>query len=121
MHVAGAEKNLEVLAKAKGFDAVLIEFEWFVVDGADEILAGARGGAKHGARFRIFLGLRKHEGGEFFAGERAMAVEKRAIEILGERSVAGVEGGESQIVTILKFFPIKIKFRGRGATRVTIP
>ena len=53
--VTGAEENLEALAEVEGFDAVLIEFERFVVDGADEIFAGVRAGIENGAAARKFL------------------------------------------------------------------
>src|SRR5277367_2536542 len=58
VHVAGAEKHLEVVAEMKGLDAVLVEFERFVVDGPDKIFGGVRDGVQNGARFGVFLGLR---------------------------------------------------------------
>jgi hypothetical protein len=49
VNVAGAEENLEASAKIKGFDAVLIQFERLVVDGADEVFLGFCDGIEDGA------------------------------------------------------------------------
>src|SRR5580692_9015329 len=93
----------------KGFDAVLVQFERLVVNGADEIAAGIGKLVQNGARFRVFLGLSEHESSEFLAGEGARTIEQGAVEIFVEGDETGVERGERKIVAVLKFFPIQVE------------
>src|ERR1700721_130705 len=69
-NVARAEEDGKIAEKMKRFDAVLVELEGFVIDGADEIFPAAHGIRQDRSRFWIFFGLRKHEGREFFARKR---------------------------------------------------
>jgi hypothetical protein len=78
-NVTGTEEDLKIAAKIEGLYAVLIEFEWFVIDGTDEEFSGHSEIIENGTRIRILLGLRKHKGGELLACEGALAVEKRAV------------------------------------------
>jgi hypothetical protein len=119
--VAGAEENLKVAAKRKSFDAVFVEFEWLIVDGADEIFSGARQGGEDGARVGEFPGLGEHEGCEFFAREGTGAVEESAVEILVELDVTSVESGKRKFMAVLKFFPIEMKSGGGFAAGTAIP
>ena len=66
-HVAGAEEDNEISAQMERLDAVLVELQRLVVDGTDEVLAGARGVSQNRAHIRILFRLREHEGGEFLA------------------------------------------------------
>src|SRR5580704_10530020 len=72
--IAGAEENEKIAPQSKRFDAVLIQLEWFVVDRADKIFAGARGIREDGACIRIFFGLREHKVGELFTRKRTLAI-----------------------------------------------
>src|SRR5450755_2918834 len=121
MEIAGAEKNLKVLMQLKGFNAVLIQLERLVVDGADKISSGVCDGTEDGAGFRELLGLREHVRDKLFVRKRALAIEEGAIEIFVERGVAGVEGGEGEIMAVLEFFPIQIKFGDGTTPSVAIP
>jgi len=107
--VTGTKKNEEVSPQIEGLNAELVEFERLVVDGADEILSGARDLIENGARIREFLGLRKHEGSELLAREAALAIEQGAVEILIQSDLAGVEGRKRKIVAVLKFLPIEVE------------
>src|SRR5438874_2204150 len=109
MEVAGAEKNLEAAAEVKGFDAVLIEFERLVVDGADEVAAGGNALIEDRTNRRKFLGLGEHERGELFAGKFARTIEESAIEIIVEGEMSRVEGRERKLVAVLEIFPIEMK------------
>src|SRR6266404_30147 len=55
-NVTGAEENKEVSSEIEGFNAVLVELERLVIDGADKVFPGVRDFIENGARFRIFLG-----------------------------------------------------------------
>ena len=79
--VTGAKENLKVPAKVEGLDAVLVELQRFIIDGADKVFPGVRDLIKNGAGFRVFLGLREHEGCEFLASEGALAIEQGPVEI----------------------------------------
>src|SRR6266403_171661 len=111
-NVTGAEENEEISAKIEGLNAVLVEFERLVIDGADKVFSGARDFVENGARFRIFLGLREHERDELLAAEAARAIEQSAVEIFIQSDLAGVEGRKGKIVTVLEFFPIEVECRG---------
>ena len=43
MHVTRTEENQKIAAQIECLDAVLIEFQWFVIDRSDEVFAGLRG------------------------------------------------------------------------------
>src|SRR5579863_5535675 len=120
-NVTRAEEDGEIAAEMKRFDAVLVQLEGLVIDGADEVFAAAYCIRQDRARIRIFFGLRKHEGREFFARKRTRAVKKRAVEILIQRDVAGIESGERQIVAVLKFFVVEMESFGCLFARATIP
>src|SRR5260370_14835448 len=107
--VTGAEENEKVPSKVEGLDAVLVELQRLVVDGADKIFPGAGDLIENGARLRKFLGLREHESGEFLACETARAIEQCPVEIFVQGDLSGVEGREREVVAILKFFPIQVK------------
>src|SRR4029077_8985778 len=111
-HVARTEENNEIAAQLERFDAVLIELQRLVVDGTDEVLAGARGVSQDRTHIRILFRLREHEGGEFLARKRARAIKKRAVEIFVQRNLAGVEGGKGEVVPVLKFFVVEIESGG---------
>src|SRR5216110_142339 len=111
-NVTGAEENNEVSPKIEGFDAVLVEFERLVVDGADKVFSRARDFIENGARLRVFLGLRKHERDEFLAAEATRAIEQGAVEVFVQGDETGVEGWKRKIVAVLKFFPIEVECRG---------
>jgi hypothetical protein len=120
-NVARAEEDGEIAAEMKRFDAVLVELEGLVIDGADEVFAAAHRVGEDGARFWIFFGLGKHEGREFFAREQTRSVKKGAIEILIQRDVAGIESGEGQVVAVLKFFVVEMESFRRFPARATAP
>src|SRR6266446_5999235 len=119
--VARAKENLETFAKVESFDAVLIQFERFVVDGADEILFGLHYGIENGARAGIFFGLREHKGGEFFAGNFSGAVEQGAVEIFVDGNLTGIECGKAQVMAVLKFFPVEVKRIGGCLAGAAVP
>src|SRR5215470_12562043 len=93
----------------KRFDAVLVELERLVVNGADEVFVGLGADVEHGSRAREFLGLCKHERGEFLAGELAGAVKNGAVEILVEGDLAGIEGRKRKVVAVVKLLPIELE------------
>jgi hypothetical protein len=111
-HIAGATEDRKLSAQMKSLDAVLVQLQGLIVDGTDEILAGACGVSQHRARIRIFFRLRKHEGGKVFAAKRSGAIEKRSVEILVQRDLAAIEGRKSEVVPVLKFFVIELECRG---------
>src|SRR5437016_183912 len=111
-NVTGAEENKEVSPKIEGFDAVLVEFERLVVDGADKVFSRARDFIENAARFWIFLGLREHECDELLAAEAARAIEQGPVEIFIQGDKTRVEGWKGKIMTVLKFFPIKAECCG---------
>ena len=121
MHIARAEKNQEVSSKIESLDAVLIELQWLIVDGADKVFLRLRHLVQNRSRIRIFLGLRKHEGGEFFARERAGAIEERAVEIFIEGDLAAIEGRKREVVPVLEFFPVQVKRGGSLFPRSAVP
>src|SRR5712664_3024009 len=108
-NVAGTEENEKVPSKVESFNAVLVELQRLVIDGADKVFPGARDLIEDGARLRVFLGLREHEGGEFLAREAARAIEQGLVEIFIQGDLSGVEGRKREIVAVLKFFPIQVK------------
>jgi len=121
MHITGTEEDLEVPAKLEGLDAIFIELQGLVVDGADEVFAGAGDFIEDGSRLRVLPGLREHEGSEIFAGKRARPIEQSAIEIFVERDVAGIESREAEFVAILEFVPVELKGFGGGAAGIAVP
>jgi hypothetical protein len=121
VNVAGAEENLKAFAEIESFDAVLIQFEWFIVDGTDEILPGLHYGVENGTGAGKFLGLREHESGEFFTSELARAIEEGAVEIFVDGDLPGVERGESEIVAVLEFFVIDVEDFAGGFAGIAIP
>src|ERR1700687_6378199 len=62
-NVAGTEENEKVPSKIESLNAVLVELQRLVIDGADKVFPGARDLIEDGARLRGFLGLRAHERG----------------------------------------------------------
>src|SRR5580658_8276422 len=105
----------------ESFDAVLVELEGFVVNGTDEVLAGAGGIGKNRSSFRIFLRLREHERRELFPRKGTRAIKKSAIEIFVQSNLSGIESGKREIVAILKFFVVEIKCSGRLTARAAVP
>src|SRR5437879_10704174 len=103
MDVAGAEEHGEIAAELERFDAVLIEFERLVVDGADEVFAGGGDGVEDFARAGKRARLREHKRGELFACEGARAVEERAVQIFLESDLAAIEGRKGEVVAVGKF------------------
>src|ERR1700757_4686988 len=97
-NITRAEKNKEISSEIEGFNAVLVEFERLVVDGADKVFSGARNFIENSARIRIFLGLREHERDELLAAEATRTVEQSAVEIFVQGDLAGVEGRKGKIV-----------------------
>src|SRR5580704_161707 len=120
-NVARAEEDGEIAAEMKCFDAVLVEFQRFVIDRADKVFPDAHGIRQDRARFWIFFGLRKHKGREFLASKRTRPVKEGAIEIFIQRDVARIESGERQVVAVLKFFVVEMESLGRLLARATAP
>jgi hypothetical protein len=121
MDIAGTEENLEAFAQVEGLDAMLIQFERFVVDGADEISVGLYGGVEDRAGSWIFLGLGEHERGEFFTRKFSGTVEESTVEIFVDGDLPGVEGGKTQVVAVLKFLPIEMEDVAGGFAGIAIP
>src|SRR4030095_3276091 len=88
MDVAGTEEDLKASPKIERFDAILVQLERLVVDGADEVAIGGGALVENCAACGKLLGLSEHESGELFAREFARAVEKCAVEIFVERKLA---------------------------------
>jgi hypothetical protein len=109
VNITGAEENQKVPSKVEGLNAVLVELQRLIIDGAYKVFPGARDLIKKGARFRVFLGLREHKGDELFAGEAALAIEQCPVEIFIQGDLSGVEGREGKIMAVLKFLPIEAK------------
>jgi hypothetical protein len=120
-NVARTEKHQEIAAQVKCLDPVLIQFERFVVYGADQISPRSSNLIENGSGFRKLLGLSEHERGEFFAGKGPRPVEKSAVEILIQSDMPGIECGERKVVPVLKLFPIQMKCGRRIASRTAIP
>jgi hypothetical protein len=74
MHVTRTEENQKIAAQVKRLNAVLIEFQRFVINRSDEVFAGLRGLFQERSRLWEFLGLREHEGRELFPGKRAGSI-----------------------------------------------
>ena len=121
VNIAGAEKHEKVAVEFKGFDAVFVQFERLVVDGADKIFFGIRNRVQHFARARKRLGLRIHEGNEFFARKRTWAIEKRPVEILLHRNLARVKSRKRKVVAIGELFPIEMKRFRRDFAGFMVP
>src|SRR5208283_4223710 len=121
IQVAGAEEKLKIVAQLEGLNAILVEFQRFIVDRSNEILPRPCQGRQDGASLRKLSGLRKHEGGEFFPGERARPVEEGAIQVLVEGDLARVKSGERKIVAVLEILPIELEGLGSFAARIAIP
>ena len=120
-NVARAEEDGEIAAEMKRFDAILVELEGLVIDGADEVFAAAHRVGEDGVRFWIFFGLGKHKGREFLARKRTRSVKKGAFEILIQRDVAGIESGEGQVVAVLKFFVVEMESFSCLTARTSAP
>src|SRR5215475_2665742 len=121
MDVTGAEEDLKTAAKMEGFDAVLIQLERLVVDGADEVAVGGGALLENRANRRKFFGLGEHESSELFTGEFARAVEKRSVQVFVQRKLAGVECREGKFVAILKILPVQMEGLARFLTGVAVP
>jgi len=121
MDVAGAEEHGEIATKLERFDAVLIEFEWLVVDGADEVFAGGSDGVEDFARAGKRARLREHKRDELFACEGARAVEERAVQIFLESDLAAIEGGKGEVVAVGKFRPVELESLRRFFTGAAVP
>src|SRR5262249_43291081 len=121
MDVAGAEEDLETAAKMEGFDAVLIQLERLVVDGADEV--AVRGGAlvEHRANRGKFIGFGEQESSELLKCKFAGAVEKRSVQIFVQGKLAGVECREGKFVAILKILPVQMEGFARFLAGVAVP
>src|SRR5260370_12748307 len=83
-HVTRAKENQKVPAKVEGLNAVLVEFQRLIIDGADEGFPGARGLIQNGAGLRVFLRLREHAAAQLLARKVALAIEQGACEIFGQ-------------------------------------
>jgi len=112
MDIAGTKKDEKIPPQIKRFDAVLIQLERFVIDGADEILASARSIRENRPSVGIFFRLREHKASELFTRKRTRAVKESPIQIFVQRNLAGIEGREREIVAILKFFVVEVEGSG---------
>ena len=119
--VTRAEENQKVPAKVEGFNAVLIELQWLIVDGTDKVFPGDGNFIENGARVRVFLGLREHKGGELLAGKAALAIKEGAVEIFVQGDLARVKSREREIVAVLKFLPIEVESAGSFFARAAVP
>src|SRR6266478_260519 len=90
-------------------NAVLVELQRLIVDGADVILSGGSYLVKNRASFRIFLRLGEHERGELLARKGAGAEEERSVQILVEGDKSGIECREREVVAFAKFLPVQTK------------
>jgi len=95
-NVTGTEENQKVSSKVEGLNAVLVELERLVIDGAYKVFPGARDLIQNCARLRIFLGLREHEGGELLAREGTLAIKERTVEIFVQGDLSGVKDGKER-------------------------
>src|SRR5215813_5641917 len=121
MDVTGAEKHEKVAAEFECFDAVFVEFERLVVDGADEIFLCVGNRIQNFARARKGFGLRIHEGNELFARKRARAIEESAVKILFHRDLATVKGRKRKVVAVGELLPIEMKRFGRDFAGLVVP
>src|SRR6516164_8551221 len=121
MDVAGAEEDLKTAAQMEGFDAVLIQLERLVVDGADEVAVRCGALLENRANRGKFLRLREHESSELLTGEFARAVEKRSVQVFVQGKLAGVECREGKFVAILKIFPVQVEGFARFLAGVAVP
>jgi hypothetical protein len=112
-NVTGTEEDKKVPAKMELFNAILVELEGLVINGADEILSSSGELVEDGSGVWKFLGLGEHESCEFLAGKGARAVKQSAVQVFIQGNEAAIEGWEGKIVTILEFIPIQVK-GGRG-------
>src|SRR5260370_12371809 len=108
-HVTGAEENQKVSSKIEGLNAVFVELQRLIIDGADKVFPVARNLVQNGARLRVFFGVREHEGGELLAGEAELAIEQGPVEIFIQGDLSAVEGREREIVAVMKFLPIQVE------------
>src|SRR5262249_55415758 len=121
VQVTRAEEDQEVFSQMKSFDAVLVKLQRLVVDGAYKVFFRVRYFVENRPCFRIFFGLRKHEGREYLARERAGPIEQGAVEILVQRDLPGVERWEREIMPVLELFQIEPKRSGRRFAGFAIP
>lgn len=121
MDVAGAEEDLEIATKMKGFNAVFVQFERFVVDGADKVFAGVCDCVEDFSGTRKRARLREHECRELFPREGARAVEESAVQIFFERDLAAIECREGKFMAVGEFIPIEMESFRRFLARAAIP
>src|SRR5215472_3984538 len=121
VQIARAKEGFEILAEFEGFDAVVVEFARFIIDGSHVVFSGAGNGGKDRASLWVFPGLSKHEGREFFPSEGARAVHESAIEILVEGNLSGVKGGKREVVALAELFPIEAESLSGSHAGLVIP
>lgn len=120
-NVTGTEENQKIPPKVKGFNAVLIELQRLIIDGADKVFPGAGNQIEDGARVRVFLGLREHERSELLATEGALAVKQSSVKIFVQGDLTGVESRKRELVAVLKFLPVQMEGVGGVLARAAIP
>src|SRR6267143_2265308 len=81
-NVAGAEEDQKISSKMKCLNAVLVELQRLIIDGADEIFPGGSDLIENRAGFRILFRLGEHERGEVLAREGGRAEEQRSLQIV---------------------------------------
>src|SRR3981189_8272 len=99
-NVAGAEEDQKISSKMKRLNAVLVELQRLIIDGADEILPGGSDLVEDRPSFRIFFRLREHERSELLAGKGVGAIEQGSVQILIQGNEAGIECGEREFMAV---------------------
>src|SRR6267378_4253506 len=100
MQIAGAKKDLKVLAQPKRLNPIVVQFPWLIINGCYKIFFDTCYFPKQFACLRILLRLGKHEGRKFFPCESTRPVKKRPVEILVEGNLPGIEGGKREVVPV---------------------
>src|SRR5215471_4265315 len=121
MNIAGAEEDLKTAAKVERFDAVLVQLQRLVVDGADEVAAAGGALIENRTDRGNFSGLSEHEGGELLARKFSRPVEQRPFEVIVQRKLAGIERGKGKFVAVLKVLPVEVKGFGGLLAGIAVP
>src|SRR5260370_36807991 len=79
MQIAGAEKDLKVLAQPKRLNPRVVQFAWLIINGCYKIFFDTCYFPKQFACLRILRRLGKHEGRKFFAWETTPTVKNRHV------------------------------------------
>src|SRR5258708_23897629 len=109
VQIAGAEKDLKVLAQPKCLNPIVVQFPRLIINGCYKIFFDTCYFPKQFARLRILLRLGKHEGRKFFPCESTRPVKKRPVEILVEGNLPGIEGGKREVVPVPELFPVQLE------------